>query len=126
MCEFQSTHTLTPKYIFHIFSTFHFSDYSLAYNGCILCVFFFIFIYLFFLFYFISDFIDLIKARAHIISSEFAKLFRKIEKERWKHVKSGSLKITCQIRSLLHECNTALSTPNNQYSEVRYISAMSF
>ena len=33
-------------------------------------------------------------------------------------MKTGSLRITCQIRSLLHECNTALANPNNHFTEV--------
>ena len=44
--------------------------------------------------------------------------FRKVEKERWRHVTSSAIRVTCQIRSLLHECNSSLRQPTPSYSEV--------
>ncbi|XP_013413958.1 protein inscuteable homolog isoform X1 [Lingula anatina] len=55
-----------------------------------------------------KDRLDAIRSRAHVISAEFAKLFKKIEKERWKHIKGGACRITSQVRSLLHDINTSI------------------
>ncbi|XP_035662608.1 protein inscuteable homolog isoform X1 [Branchiostoma floridae] len=50
-----------------------------------------------------KEHIKMVRKRAHIITAECAKLFHKLDKERWKKVHSNALRITCTIRSLLHD-----------------------
>ncbi|XP_074660177.1 protein inscuteable homolog isoform X2 [Tubulanus polymorphus] len=56
----------------------------------------------------VKEHIDVIRSRAHVVSSEFTKIFSKIEKDRWKHVTSRMLRIASHLRSLVHECDTAI------------------
>ncbi|XP_014668973.1 PREDICTED: protein inscuteable homolog [Priapulus caudatus] len=58
-----------------------------------------------------NDILAAVKTRASIVSTEFTKLFKRLEKDRWANVKSNILKIACHIRSLLHECNACAATP---------------
>ena len=68
------------------------------------------------LLYFVcTESISAVKGRAHIISAEFSKLFKKLEKERWKQVRSGVLRVACHIRSLLHECNSSIHNPPRDF-----------
>ncbi|XP_052277363.1 protein inscuteable homolog [Dreissena polymorpha] len=57
--------------------------------------------------------IDAIRSQSHTISSEFSKLFKCVENEKWRHVQPLTVQVTCHIRSLIQECNKCLHhTPN--------------
>lgn len=69
----------------------------------------------------LKDYADIIKRRAAVISSDFTKLFRQVENARWKQVHDGGIQLTCQIRSLLHECDTALHKPSARFIKQQQI-----
>ena len=48
-------------------------------------------------------------------------VYRKVEKERWRHVQGSAIRVTCQIRSLLHECNASIQQPSAAFTEVRTV-----
>ncbi|XP_064611624.1 protein inscuteable homolog isoform X3 [Liolophura sinensis] len=59
----------------------------------------------------IKDGIDRIREQANIITGDFSKLFRRVEKEKWKHLSYNSLQVTCPIRGLISLSNTYIPDP---------------
>ncbi|XP_064628598.1 protein inscuteable homolog isoform X2 [Lineus longissimus] len=55
-----------------------------------------------------KEHIDIIRGRAHIISLEFSKLFKKLDKDRWHHIRRSTHRLVANLRSLVHECDSAL------------------
>ncbi|XP_067947908.1 protein inscuteable homolog isoform X2 [Watersipora subatra] len=59
----------------------------------------------------LKDGIDSIRNRAQVANNELSKLLRKVEKGRWKHMKSSGLWLTHHLRNLLHEINSQIPDP---------------
>ncbi|ELT97127.1 hypothetical protein CAPTEDRAFT_182206 [Capitella teleta] len=61
-----------------------------------------------------KDSIDTIKGRAHVVSTEFTKLHRRVRKERWSQVFTCGMRVVGQIRSLLNECSNSFAVADSE------------
>ncbi|KAL5009728.1 hypothetical protein ScPMuIL_012033 [Solemya velum] len=59
----------------------------------------------------IKNSIETVRNESHLVSSEFSKLFKYVELERWTNVRPYTLQVSCHIRSLIHDCNKNIPEP---------------